>query len=129
MPFSARRAAYGTILLEMVYLLRKKQTYSKITKNTGIKYKYEKQNRAVEEWEKRALSALPGPFLDSKCYLFVYSSATVPACLDGNRRGPLRWRARVIVQLVSSQRYETPIRRRCGTKFDRMYLLRYPVTV
>ena len=77
MPFSARRAAYGTILLEMVYLLRKKQTYSKITKNTGIKYKYEKQNRAVEEWEKRALSALPGPFLDSRC---TFSFTLPPPC-------------------------------------------------
>ena len=66
---------------------------------------HEVQNRVVEGVGKRALSALRGPFLDSRWTFSFASSATVPACLDGTRIGPPRRPARGLVLPASSQMY------------------------
>ena len=78
------------------------------------KWKYEMQNRVVEGGGKRALSALRGPFLDSRrTFTFAYS-ATVPTCY---RRRPGRTctegPARGLVRPESSQSYAKPAKRRC----------------
>ena len=55
--------------------------------------------------EIRALSALRGPFLDSKRIVSFASSVTVPTYLDGTRIGPPRRPARGLVLPASSQMY------------------------
>ena len=74
--------------------------------------KYELQNCAVEGGEKQALSALLGPFLDSRRTSPFAFFATVPTCLDGTWGGPARRSARGFVRPASSQRHAKPSKRR-----------------